>query len=127
MTSLSDLATVLWDARSFAERPQYCTSLQVKADVALVWSNCLLYNSRPIDQPTRDLCADVQRHFENGWSEAGLDQVAAPISVTISPPAAIAAVEVGEADVPAQYNVLRGKDLPYHAPPYSCLTPKLTG
>lgn len=81
----------------------------MKDNVELVWQNCILYNSRPADQPTRDLCNDVQRHFEKLWTEAGLTLATKPQKNSPSPKKApVTIFEVSEAEVPEQYNLPAG-------------------
>lgn len=51
---------------------EYQTAEAVYRDVSLVWHNCVLYNSREIDKPTRDAALNVKAIFEQNWKEAGL-------------------------------------------------------
>lgn len=74
-----DLGTIL-DRLSAGEQQgwekcEYQKAEEVYRDVSLVWHNCALYNSREVDQPTRDAAVDVKAVFEQNWKEAGLSNV----------------------------------------------------
>lgn len=56
-----------------SEQAETLTRLQVKTDAALVWENCRLYNSRPSDEPVRDMCTEVEQEFRKLWAKAGLE------------------------------------------------------
>ena len=84
---------------------------QVKTDVDLVWSNCLRYNRRPIDQPTRDVCNEVKDEFERLWAEADLaarDGTVMPTSTTKNNKQAIDTLQISEKDVPDEFNIIKG-------------------
>ena len=79
VTEPMDLGTIL-DRLSAGqqqnwEKCEYQTAEEVYRDVSLVWHNCVLYNSREIDKPTRDAAFDVKAVFEQNWKEAGLGNV----------------------------------------------------
>ena len=84
---------------------------QVKTDADLVWSNCLRYNRRPIDQPTRDVCNEVKDEFERLWAEADLaarDGTVMPTSTTKNNKQAIDTLQISEKDVPDEFNIIKG-------------------
>ena len=62
--------------------------------------------SRPEDQPTRDLCAEVQQQFERLWAEANFAPEEPPARKT--PGQKVTVTEIDEAAVPEQYNILQG-------------------
>jgi len=80
----------------------------VKSDVELVWKNCYKYNSRPVDQSTRDLCAEVQRVFEARWAKAGVGEGSSSPDSEVGETLII---EVGEGEVPPQYDTALGESL----------------
>ena len=73
-----DLGTI-FDKLSSAERQdwqesEYESAAEVFRDVSQVWQNCVLYNSRDVDKPTRDVALDVKAAFELNWKEVGLEK-----------------------------------------------------
>ena len=65
-----------------------------------------LPGSRLEDQPTRDLCAEVQQQFERLWAEANFAPEEPPARKT--PGQKVTVTEIDEAAVPEQYNILQG-------------------
>lgn len=57
----------------------YQSAGEVFRDVSLVWSNCVLFNNREVDKPTRDAALDVKDVFEAKWQEAGLVGQSGPV------------------------------------------------
>ena len=57
------------------QRCEYKTAREVYRDVSVVWDNCVLYNSREVDKPTREAALEVKAVFDQNWKEAGLDEV----------------------------------------------------
>ena len=57
------------------QKSEYKTAREVYRDVSQVWDNCVLYNSREVDKPTRQAALEVKAVFEQNWKEAGLDEV----------------------------------------------------
>lgn len=94
-------------------------AVQVKADIDLVWQNCLLYNSREADQPTRGACLEVKQHFDKLWAEAGLPEAPPQKSTPGAKSPKATVVEVDEKDVPSHYNVLEGVHIFPHYPLFS--------
>lgn len=56
----------------------YQSAGEVLRDVGLVWSNCVLFNNREVDKPTRDAALEVREIFDAKWKEAGLTGDSAP-------------------------------------------------
>lgn len=97
---------------------------QVKRDAALVWKNCRLYNSRPSDEPVREMCTEVELEFKKLWTKAGLEGPE-PSSIQHQDKADgdelqeeeeaeemhPGFTEVDESSVPEQYNVFQGMSL----------------
>lgn len=77
VTRPMDLGTVARGIKSSLKGgpPKYAGAADVLADVELVWSNCLAYNSRPEDQELRDLCEASKKLFAKQWKAAGLSTV----------------------------------------------------
>lgn len=71
-----DLGTILGKLSAGEQQDwtkcEYQTAEAVYRDVSLVWHNCVLYNSREIDKPTREAALNVKAIFEQNWKEAGL-------------------------------------------------------
>ena len=56
------------------QKCEYKTAREVYRDVSQVWDNCVLYNSRDVDKPTREAALEVKDVFDRNWKEAGLDE-----------------------------------------------------
>ena len=85
--------------------------MQVKADVDLIWENCLNYNSRDSDEPVREICNEVKKEFERLWAEAGLGShpkhsTRMPIPVKNQMPDDT--TQITEKEVPERYNLPTG-------------------
>ena len=55
------------------QKSEYKTAKAVYRDVSQVWQNCVLYNSRDVDKPTREAALEVKAVFDQNWQEAGLE------------------------------------------------------
>jgi hypothetical protein len=74
--SPKDLGTIVSDL----QRHKYPTVLDVWKDVCLVWSNCVMYNSRPENEDIRKICKRSEKLFLKEWHKRQLptDTVASP-------------------------------------------------
>ena len=86
-----------------------------------MWKNCRLYNSRPSDEPVREMCSEVEQEFKKLWTKAGLEGLESAHDQPIVEAGGdksesegghsliqIGYTEVQESSVPEQYNVFRG-------------------
>lgn len=68
-----DLGTILSDVETSLDGDgPYKNANEVLKDVHLVWSNCFLYNNRPVDAAIRKLCRSSIKIFEQEWRKAGI-------------------------------------------------------
>ena len=81
----------------------YQSAEQVLRDASLVWSNCVMFNNREVDKPTRDAALEVKDIFEAKWKEAGLaGEGAVVVSTTVSTEGLVSETSVTEAYGSAQ-------------------------
>lgn len=82
----------------------YSSASEVLRDVSLVWNNCVLFNNREVDKPTRDAALEVKGVFEAKWEEAGL---ALDSSDTASPAVSTEGL-VSEASITEAFGTTQG-------------------
>lgn len=84
----------------------YQSAEQVLRDVSLVWSNCVMFNNREVDKPTRDAALEVKDIFEAKWKEAGLaGEGAVVVSTAVSTEGLVSETAVTDA-----YGTAQGTD-----------------
>lgn len=91
----------------------YQSAGEVFRDVSLVWSNCVLFNNREVDKPTRDAALEVKAVFDSKWKEAGL---AGASTTVVSQPVSTEGL-VSEGSVTEAFGMAQGIDacgLPLH-------------